>query len=223
MGTPRILHRYRRSGAGGSGSSHRYAHACTCPCAPRCAHAHTHRAKPPTHPQAPRTPQPIPVPWGASTAPRSKWKRVAGSHQRGVGPAGPCSPSVMQGRGVRPRTGHPMARRENRSCAQQGLMGCWGMQGSRGAVGARGQPGVWGQGTVTELGEEQHAGGGRVTPREHVPCGKGCASVGKNWHSSPKRRAWNPSHGLGGSPGGLPPPARIGGAGCPSCRHLVPC
>lgn len=97
VGTPRILHRYRHSGAGGSGSSHRYAHACTCPCAPRCAHAHTHRAKPPTQPRAPRTPQPSPVPWGASAAPGREWWRVAGSHQHGVGPAGPCSPSVLQG------------------------------------------------------------------------------------------------------------------------------
>lgn len=51
-----------------------------------------------------------------------------------------------------------MAGRENRSCAWQGWWGCWGMQGSRGAVGAGGYPGVWGQGTMTGLGEEQHAG-----------------------------------------------------------------
>lgn len=56
---------------------------------------------------------------------------MAGNHQHDVGPAGPCSPSVMQGRGVQPHTGHPMAKRENRSCARQGLMGVLGDAGEQ--------------------------------------------------------------------------------------------
>lgn len=218
MGTPWMLRRYRHSGAGGSGSSHRYAHACTCPCAPRCAHAHTHRAKPPTHPQAPRTPSQY-----RGEHPQPRERVVAGGRAPSAWcqACSPCSPLVMQGRGCQPHTGHPMAGRETGAVPGRDWWGCWGMQGSRGAVGAKGHPGVWGQGTVSGLGEEQHAG--VEWPHENTcHAGRDAQALAKTGIPPPNDVPGTPHVGLGG-PLGVPPPARTRGAGRPSCRHLVPC
>lgn len=125
------------------------------------------------------------------------------------------------GQGCQPHTGHPMAGRETGAVPSRDRWGCWGMQGSRGAVGARGHPGVWGQGTVTGLGEEQHAG--VEWPHENTcHAGRDAQAVAKTGIPPPNDVPGTPHVGLGG-PLGVPPPARTRGAGRPSCRHLVPC
>lgn len=91
----------------------------------------------------------------------------------------------------------------------RGWWGCWGMQESRGAVGARGHPGVWGQGKVTGLGEEQHAGG--EWPHENMcHAGRGAQALAKTGIPPPNDVPGTPHMGLGG-PLGVPPPARTGG------------
>lgn len=173
-----------------------------------CTCTHT-QSKAPTHPRAPRTPSP--VPWGASAAPGREWWRVAGSHQHGVGPAGPGSPSVMQGQeGPAPHRAPRGREGEQELCPAGGLMGVLGVQGSRGAAGARGHPGVRGQGTVAGLGEEQHAGG--EWPHENTcHAGRGVQALAKTGIPPPNDVPGTPHMGLGVPEGGCHPQPGQGG------------
>lgn len=174
-------------------------------------HTHTEQSPPPSHGH-PAPPSPAqyrgehPLPPGGSGG---GWQ---GAISMVWGLLAPAAPRCCRARRGRPHTGHPVAGREKRSCARQGVDG--GAGGCRGAVGARGHPGVRGQGTVAGLGEEQHAGG--EWPHENTcHAGRGVQALAKTGIPPPNDVPGTPHMGLGGPRGGVPPPARTGGGWSP--------
>lgn len=174
----------------------------------RCAHTDACRAKPP-HPPQPSagTPFPPPVLWGASTVPGKQWGVAGGPFgwRQACWPPHPLTAWPCRKRGARPRPGTPRHGGGRGAVPGRGCWACWEVQVCRGTAGA------W-----RTLGCKAGAAcSGQAAPQEHMPCRKGVgrgggASIGKNWHFSPKQRAWTPNMALGDPRVGVPPLARTG-------------
>lgn len=192
-----------------------------------CTHTHTGvhtqthaEQSPPTPPsplQAPRSPPSavgsIHCPWKAVGSGRGTFWLASGL----LAPAPPHS-LAMQEAGGQAQAGHPTARWWKGCCAWQRVLGVLGGAGVQGHSGCLAHPGVqgwssmqWASGpTRTHAMQERGGEGGRC----------------KHWQKLaflPQTACLDPQHGPGGSPSWGATPGQDGVAGCPSCRHLVPC
>lgn len=175
-----------------------------------CTHRRMQSKAPPDSPSPPQAPRSPPVLWGASTVPGKQWG-VAGGGRETFGlasglllPAPPHS-LAMQEAGGQPHAGHPTARRWKGCCARQRVLGVLGGAGVQGHSGCSVHPGVQGWSSM------QWASGPTRTHAMQERGGEvGGASIGKNWHFSPKQRAWTPNMALGDPRVGVPPLARTG-------------